>query len=103
MAYSNADAPTRFPPEQNLVFAKPHEESQSFEEFLNFIIAQEIDPNFSTDAEVRYAQTRKFIKQLTSQQSLWPKLTTVSKKMIILGKNISVYSKMPKRISRLQE
>ncbi len=41
------------------LFAKPHEESQPFEEFLDYIVGQETDPSFPPDAEVRYAQTRK--------------------------------------------
>ena len=54
----NADAPTMSPTHESLLFAKPHEESQLFEEFLDYIIGQETDPDFPQDAEVRYAQTR---------------------------------------------
>lgn len=51
---SNADAPTDH--EGNVVFAKPHEEDQDFEEFLNYVINQEKSKD--TASEVRYAQTR---------------------------------------------
>lgn len=47
------------PTHESLLFAKPHEEYQLFEEFLDYIIGQETDPDFPQDAEVRYAQTRK--------------------------------------------
>lgn len=38
------------------VFAKPHEEEQDFEEFLDYVTAQEKSP--SSTGEIRYAQTR---------------------------------------------
>ncbi|KAJ6787551.1 hypothetical protein PWT90_00634 [Aphanocladium album] len=56
--HGNADAPTVSAAHNSLLFAKPHEESQPFEEFLNYIIGQEHDAGFGQDAEVRYAQTR---------------------------------------------
>lgn len=56
---SNADSPTFSPAHQRLVLAKPHEESQSFDEFLDYVIDQETDPAFPLDAETRYAQTRQ--------------------------------------------
>ncbi|PKS10773.1 hypothetical protein jhhlp_002530 [Lomentospora prolificans] len=46
----------------SLVFAKPHEEEQDFEEFLDYVINQEKDP--SSQGEIRYAQTPR-----TSSQS----------------------------------
>lgn len=57
---SNADMPTVPPDEESLVFAKPHYEDQPFEELLEYVARQETDPDFPADAEVRYAQTRKF-------------------------------------------
>lgn len=51
----NADAPTRTADGER-VFAKPHEEEQDFEEFLDYVIAQEKNP--SSTGEIRYAQTR---------------------------------------------
>ncbi|EGX92552.1 pla2g4b, putative [Cordyceps militaris CM01] len=54
----NADAPTLSPPHLYPLFAKPHEESQPFQEFIDYIVAQETDPDFPQDAEVRYAQTQ---------------------------------------------
>lgn len=51
----NADAPTRTRDGER-VFAKPHEEEQDFEDFLDYVIAQEKDP--SSKGEIRYAQTR---------------------------------------------
>ncbi|KAJ4145705.1 hypothetical protein LMH87_004544 [Akanthomyces muscarius] len=56
--HGNADAPTMSPTHESLLFAKPHEEYQLFEEFLDYIIGQETDPDFPQDAEVRYAQTQ---------------------------------------------
>ncbi|KAK0615982.1 putative phospholipase [Bombardia bombarda] len=55
----NADAPTHHPEYGALVFAKPWEEDQPFDEFLNYVIQQEKDnlPLEST-SEVRYAQTQ---------------------------------------------
>ncbi|KAI1076071.1 phospholipase A2 [Whalleya microplaca] len=52
----NADAPT-VDEEGNLVFAKPHEEDQLFEDFLEYVSRQENDPSFE-GSEVRYAQTQ---------------------------------------------
>lgn len=52
--------PTVPPGEESLVFAKPHYEDQPFEELLEYVARQETDPDFPADAEVRYAQTRKF-------------------------------------------
>jgi jumonji domain-containing protein 7 len=51
--------PTVPPGEESLVFAKPHYEDQPFEELLEFVARQETDPDFPSNAEVRYAQTRK--------------------------------------------
>ena len=73
--YGNADAPTLLEPEAGeageagpesrpepeLVFAKPHEEDQPFEDFLAFLTRQELEPIASFpegEREVRYAQTR---------------------------------------------
>ncbi|KAL2879455.1 hypothetical protein SGCOL_005320 [Colletotrichum sp. CLE4] len=52
--FGNADAPTEH--EGNVVFAKPHEEDQDFEEFLNYVINQEKSKDSAS--EVRYAQTQ---------------------------------------------
>ncbi|KAI0009011.1 phospholipase A2 [Xylariaceae sp. FL0662B] len=52
----NADAPTA-DEDGNLVFAKPHEEDQLFEEFLEYVSRQEKDASFE-GSEVRYAQTQ---------------------------------------------
>ncbi|KAK2742148.1 phospholipase a2 [Colletotrichum kahawae] len=52
--FGNADAPT--PHDGGVVFAKPHEEPQDFEEFLNYVIDQERSKD--TASEVRYAQTQ---------------------------------------------
>ncbi|KAM3500032.1 hypothetical protein MY10362_006767 [Beauveria mimosiformis] len=56
--HGNADAPTASPAHESPLFAKPHEESQPFEGFLEYIISQETDPDFPQSAEVRYAQTQ---------------------------------------------
>ncbi|KAJ3498795.1 hypothetical protein NLG97_g854 [Lecanicillium saksenae] len=56
--HGNADAPTMSPAHNSTLFAKPHEESQPFAEFLDYIVRQEQDPGFDQDAEVRYAQTQ---------------------------------------------
>ncbi|OAQ77666.1 phospholipase A2 protein family [Purpureocillium lilacinum] len=56
--HGNADSPTFSPAHQRLVLAKPHEESQSFDKFLDYVIDQETDPAFPLDAETRYAQTQ---------------------------------------------
>lgn len=67
--FGNADAPTSVEGEDELVFAKPHEEDQPFEEFLDYIIAQEKAEISSPESgvgggggggsgEVRYAQTQ---------------------------------------------
>ncbi|KAI1377239.1 putative pla2g4b [Hypoxylon crocopeplum] len=58
--FGNADAPTPMDNDGDLVFAKPHEEDQPFEEFLDYLIAQE-KAGHSTpedEGEVRYAQTQ---------------------------------------------
>ncbi|KAI0157891.1 Clavaminate synthase-like protein [Hypoxylon sp. FL1284] len=55
----NADAPTRMDGAHNdddLVFAKPHEEDQLFSDFLTYLTTQEQDS--SSGGEVRYAQTQ---------------------------------------------
>jgi jumonji domain-containing protein 7 len=64
--FGNADAPTP-DSEGRVVFAKPHEEDQEFDEFLQYVMRQEKTPVSSFDSrqevgnggEVRYAQTRK--------------------------------------------
>lgn len=63
--FGNADAPT-LADDGELVFAKPHEEDQPFEDFLEFLRRQELDPTFREreregegEEEVRYAQTRR--------------------------------------------
>ncbi|UNI19170.1 hypothetical protein JDV02_005378 [Purpureocillium takamizusanense] len=56
--HGNADSPTFSPAHQCLVLAKPHEESQPFDEFLDYVIRQETDLAFPRDAETRYAQTQ---------------------------------------------
>ncbi|KAL0944065.1 phospholipase a2 [Colletotrichum truncatum] len=53
--FGNADAPTQHG-DGNVVFAKPHEEDENFEEFLNYVIDQERSKD--TTSEVRYAQTQ---------------------------------------------
>ncbi|WYZ38924.1 hypothetical protein EsH8_III_000838 [Colletotrichum jinshuiense] len=53
--FGNADAPTEHD-DGEVVFAKPHEEDQDFEEFLNYVIKQEKTKD--TKSEVRYAQTQ---------------------------------------------
>ncbi|RYP02640.1 hypothetical protein DL764_005685 [Monosporascus ibericus] len=55
--FGNADAPT-MAEDGELVFAKPHEEDQPFEDFLAYLRKQELDPSFRGDEEVRYAQTQ---------------------------------------------
>lgn len=62
-ANSNADSPTVSPKDGSTVFVKPHEEDQSFEQFLEYIVQQESDPDFPANAEVRYAQTRESIAE----------------------------------------
>ncbi|TAQ85098.1 hypothetical protein B7494_g6582 [Chlorociboria aeruginascens] len=52
-----ADAPT-FTENGDLLFAKPWEEQQSFDEFIDFISVQELSPSPSSSTEVRYAQTQ---------------------------------------------
>ncbi|KAI1469786.1 Clavaminate synthase-like protein [Daldinia caldariorum] len=60
--YGNADAPTE--KDGHLVFAKPHEEDQPFEEFLDYLTSQELSSSHSSFSspesrrEVRYAQTQ---------------------------------------------
>ncbi|TFB05519.1 JmjC domain-containing protein 7 [Trichoderma ghanense] len=56
--FGNADAPTFSPQHNATVIAKPHEETQQFDNFLTYIIQQETDPAFPPDSEVRYAQTQ---------------------------------------------
>ncbi|EFY97607.1 Transcription factor jumonji/aspartyl beta-hydroxylase [Metarhizium robertsii ARSEF 23] len=58
-ASSNADAPTYSPKDGVTVLAKPHEESQMFDDFLTYLMQQETDKTFPEDSEVRYAQTRQ--------------------------------------------
>ncbi|KAK8002544.1 hypothetical protein PG989_002263 [Apiospora arundinis] len=52
----NADAPT-LDERGNTVFAKPHEEDQSFPDFIEYLTKQETDPEFQ-GSEIRYAQTQ---------------------------------------------
>ncbi|KAK7403938.1 hypothetical protein QQX98_010269 [Neonectria punicea] len=56
--YGNADAPTTHPDHDSPVFAKPHYEDQPFDQFLEYVVRHETDPDFPLDAEVRYAQTQ---------------------------------------------
>ncbi|OLN84445.1 JmjC domain-containing protein 7 [Colletotrichum chlorophyti] len=53
--FGNADAPTETN-DGEVVFAKPYEEDQDFERFLNYVITQEKTKD--TTSEVRYAQTQ---------------------------------------------
>lgn len=62
--FGNADAPTPYEAEggsegagESLLFAKPHEEDQVFEHFLDYVIRQEKEGE-GEQGEVRYAQTR---------------------------------------------
>ncbi|KAI1638612.1 phospholipase A2 [Biscogniauxia mediterranea] len=62
--FGNADAPTPYEAEggsesvgDNLLFAKPHEEDQVFEHFLDYVIRQEKEGK-GEQGEVRYAQTQ---------------------------------------------
>ncbi|KAI5917547.1 phospholipase A2 [Camillea tinctor] len=72
--FGNADAPTLYESEggsgsgsengngdgdtgENLLFAKPHEEDQTFENFLDYVIRQEKEEK-GEQGEVRYAQTQ---------------------------------------------
>lgn len=56
---SNADSPTTRE-DGSIVFAKPFQEDQPFQEFLDYVVQQETDPDsLAPDSEVRYAQTRK--------------------------------------------
>lgn len=59
MLSSKADSPMLTSVHDTPILAKPHEESQLFNEFLEYVVQQETDPGFPEDAEVRYAQTRK--------------------------------------------
>lgn len=52
--FGNADAPTAMEGENEPVFAKPHEEDQPFEKFLEYLTTQEKEGH----GEVRYAQTQ---------------------------------------------
>ncbi|KAF3811367.1 JmjC domain-containing protein 7 [Colletotrichum gloeosporioides] len=73
--FGNADAPTFH--DGGVVFAKPHEEHQDFEEFLNYVIGQERSKD--TTSEVRYAQTRmSFSTFISSHNSRFIILTTLS-------------------------
>jgi len=54
----NADSPTRIK-DGEVVFVKPWEEQQSFEEFIDFVTEQE-KSGLEEVEEVRYAQTRKY-------------------------------------------
>ncbi|KAF5126140.1 JmjC domain-containing protein 7 [Metarhizium anisopliae] len=56
--HGNADAPTYSPKDGVTVLAKPHEESQMFDDFLTYLTQQEMDKTFPEDSEVRYAQTQ---------------------------------------------
>lgn len=51
---SNADSPVL--ENGNMLFVKPLEESQSFEEFINYVTSQQLA---NSPGEVRYAQTRE--------------------------------------------
>ncbi|KAG9258313.1 putative pla2g4b [Emericellopsis atlantica] len=55
--HGNADAPTFSPRHDSTVIAKPHEEEQAFDEFLDYVTTQELGQG-SQSAEVRYAQTQ---------------------------------------------
>ncbi|KAM0443764.1 hypothetical protein ACHAO4_010424 [Trichoderma viride] len=57
--FGNADAPTFSPEHQATVISKPHEEIQRFSDFFTYVTQQETDPEFPSDSEVRYAQTRE--------------------------------------------
>lgn len=55
----NADSPTNAE-DGELVFVKPWEEQQDFEEFIDFLSSQEQSrATLDTVSEVRYAQTRE--------------------------------------------
>ena len=54
----NADSPAYSAKHDCVLFAKPHEEEQPFDEFLDYVMKQESSPFDATDTEVRYAQTR---------------------------------------------
>ncbi|ETS80112.1 hypothetical protein PFICI_07641 [Pestalotiopsis fici W106-1] len=54
--YGNADAPTLYA-DDNTVFAKPHEEDQPFEDFIDYLTKQELESPIDP-VEVRYAQTQ---------------------------------------------
>ncbi|CAJ2507832.1 Uu.00g090180.m01.CDS01 [Anthostomella pinea] len=65
--FGNADAPTVDTDDSgDLLFAKPHEEDQAFEDFLDYVIQQERRGNGNSEkgtggaerGEVRYAQTQ---------------------------------------------
>ncbi|KAH7166252.1 putative phospholipase [Dactylonectria macrodidyma] len=56
--FGNADAPTVHPDHDFPVFAKPHYEDQPFDQFLEYVVRHETDPDFPHNAEVRYAQTQ---------------------------------------------
>lgn len=54
----NADAPTYSPQHCITVLSKPHEESQSFDNFLAYLLQQEKSDELPETTEVRYAQTQ---------------------------------------------
>ncbi|KAG6040961.1 hypothetical protein E4U41_006439 [Claviceps citrina] len=56
--HGNADAPTFSPEHGATVLSKPHEESQSFDDFLSYLIRQEKSAQGPGETEVRYAQTQ---------------------------------------------
>jgi hypothetical protein len=56
----NADSPTKDPESEELLFVKPWEERQKFEDFIDFVSKQERSRSpRETVKEVRYAQTRE--------------------------------------------
>lgn len=55
---SNADSPTPLE-DGSLVFVKPHEEDELFDDFLDYVSTQEKED--ANTGEVRYAQTREDI------------------------------------------
>ncbi|RKF55266.1 JmjC domain-containing protein 7 [Golovinomyces cichoracearum] len=61
--YGNADSPLRNEEDGELLFLKPWEEKQNFDEFIDFIVEQEKrkkneDGTFHEEKEVRYAQSQ---------------------------------------------
>ena len=51
MLSSKADSPMLTSVHDTPILAKPHEESQLFNEFLEYVIQQETDPGFPEDAD----------------------------------------------------